>query len=243
METKRQIKPGENFGLLTVIERGSDYIYRTQRFPRWICRCDCDKETIIRESALKRGDIKSCGCARITANKNRLKRVDYRIEDSHVVCTLTNGVSFLIDASDLPRVQEHGWSYNRPRDYIFANSRLIKYVPLSRFILEAPPELEVDHINHDRLDNRRCNLRFATRQENCANTRPTLHCSSGYKGVSFCKQTGKWRAFASLNGRSTTVGRFDTPKEAAVARDKVVRRLHGEFAWLNFPNIDLDVAG
>lgn len=240
MEIKPQIKPGERSGLLTVIERGPDYIYRTLSFPRWICRCDCGNETLNRESALKRRDIKSCGCARITANKSRPKLVKYRIEGDRVVCTLTNGVSFLVDAVDLPRVQEHGWSYNRPRDYVFANSKLIKCVPLSRFILEAPPGLEVDHINHDRLDNRRCNLRFATHQENCANTRPTRRCSSGYKGVSFCRQTGKWKAFASLNGGTTTVGRFDTPLEAAKARDEVVRRLHGEFAWLNILGPVLD---
>jgi len=229
------ITPGDIFGMLTVVTRGSDYCWRNYRYTRWICRCDCGNETLVRDCALKNGNTTSCGCKRIISNKSRPKQVIYSFDDDCVVCSLTYGISFLIDKADYPRVKEYGWSYNRQRDYIFMNQK--PQTHLSRFLMDCPAGLEVDHINHNRLDNRRCNLRIATRRENCANTRPTVNCSSGYKGVSFCKQTKKWRAFVTPDGRATTtIGRYDTAEEAALVRDQAVFQLHGEFAWLNFPD-------
>ena len=232
MLNKGAVSAGARYGMLTVISLGAYYYYRNQRIPRWICRCDCGKETLVREAALKCGNSRSCGCARITTNKNKPKRVEYHINGKIVVCTLTNGVSFLIDSADLPRVSKYGWSYNRPRNYIFMNAK--PQTQLSRFLMDCPPDLEVDHINHNRLDNRSCNLRLASRKENCANTRPRVNSRSMYKGVSFCKQTKKWRASITDGKNQYTIGRYSSQEEAARAYDKEAKRFQGEFAFLNF---------
>ena len=84
---------------------------------------------------------------------------------------------------------------------------------------------ELDHINRVRDDNRIQNLRVCTHSQNLGNSRPRVH---RYKGVTFCKRTGKWRA--QLNGH---LGRFDTIEEAALAYNAAAVDHYGEFANLN----------
>jgi len=97
--------------------------------------------------------------------------------------------------------------------------------------------LVVDHINCDGLDNRRANLRLATRQQNKCNSRPFSHRgTSKYKGVFWAKDRYKWRAAITFKGKTIRLGQFDNEIEAAKARDVAARKYHKEFAWLNFPN-------
>jgi hypothetical protein len=94
---------------------------------------------------------------------------------------------------------------------------------------------QVDHINGDRLDNRRENLRLATSSQNNMNSKISTRNNSGYKGVSFHKRTGKWRVVICAEGKRTEVGLFSDLVEAAQAYDKAAISIHGEFARLNFP--------
>lgn len=86
-------------------------------------------------------------------------------------------------------------------------------------------ERELDHENRNRSDNRIENLRPCTHSQNLGNSRPRVH---KYKGVTFDKQTQKWRA--QLNG---ALGRFNTIEEAALAYNAAAREHFGEFALLN----------
>lgn len=97
---------------------------------------------------------------------------------------------------------------------------------------------EVDHINHNGLDNRRSNLRSVTRRQNAQNrSGPTARNKSGYRGVSWFKPRQKWRAQISIEGRVTYLGLFDTAEAAARAFDAAAHEHHGEYAgYLNFPN-------
>lgn len=85
--------------------------------------------------------------------------------------------------------------------------------------------LELDHLNRVRHDNRIENLRPCTHTQNLGNMRPRVH---EHKGVTFCKQTGKWRA--QLKGH---LGRFDTIEEAALAYNRAAVEYFGDFAHLN----------
>ena len=89
---------------------------------------------------------------------------------------------------------------------------------------------ELDHCNRVRHDNRIENLRLCTHTQNLGNMRPRVH---KYKGVTFCKQTGKWRAQITVNYRSTPLGRFVTIEEAARAYNHAARNHFEEFACLN----------
>jgi hypothetical protein len=100
---------------------------------------------------------------------------------------------------------------------------------LHRFIMSAPQGTTVDHVNGDGLDNRKANLRFATRSQQLANTRIHSHCTSGYRGVCWDKTRGLWIAKVGYRGKQINVGRYPTPEEAFAARDTVARKLFGEF--------------
>ncbi len=110
----------------------------------------------------------------------------------------------------------------------------MKRVALSRFIMNAPAGLQVDHINGNRLDNRRCNLRLATPQENGRN-KPSLGGKSKFKGVTRNSQSKNWRAYIVVDRRQFHLGSFESEEAAARAYDNAARERFGEFACLNFP--------
>lgn len=99
---------------------------------------------------------------------------------------------------------------------------------------KTPKGYYTDHINRDTLDNRRSNLRSATPQQNKQNQGKLKTNSSGYKGVSFCKAKRKWQATISVNSKNKHIGFHETAEAAARAYDTEARKLHGEFAKLNF---------
>jgi HNH endonuclease/AP2 domain len=92
------------------------------------------------------------------------------------------------------------------------------------------PTNDIDHINTIRNDNRICNLREATRADNLHNMSVPSHNTSGFKGVSWHKARGKWRATIKLNRRSIHLGAFNDKEEAANAYKEAASRLFGEFA-------------
>ena len=89
---------------------------------------------------------------------------------------------------------------------------------------------EIDHINGDPSDNRFCNLREATGGQNKLNKGKYKNNKSGYKGVHFHKQSGKWRARIWFGRKSVSLGLFDTPEEASLAYIAASADYHGEFA-------------
>lgn len=101
---------------------------------------------------------------------------------------------------------------------------------MHREILRVPKGMFSDHINGNRLDNRRINLRIATSSQNNANKRISIHNKLGVKGVRFDKDRNKFRARAKINGKEVHAGRFNTLEEAKEAYRKVATELHGEFA-------------
>ena len=106
---------------------------------------------------------------------------------------------------------------------------------------DLPENMLVDHINRDKLDNRRSNLRLATRTQNEANKRKRRtqsggRASSKYKGVSFMKgekRTKPWRATITIEGKVVPLGVYATQEEAALAYNKAAVKYFGEFSKLN----------
>lgn len=92
------------------------------------------------------------------------------------------------------------------------------------------PELEIDHKNNNRADNRIENLREATRSQNSYNTLKQSNNKSGYKGVYFYKRVKKYYAQICVEGNRVHLGTFDTPEEASKAYIKASKMLHKEFS-------------
>ena len=93
----------------------------------------------------------------------------------------------------------------------------------------AWPDDQIDHINGDKTDNRISNLREATNAQNGKNYGFNRANTSGVKGVSWCKDTGKWRAVIRYEGASKSLGRYDTVEQAALVRKKAEDKYFG--AW------------
>lgn len=148
----------------------------------------------------------------------------------------------LVDVQDLAQVADRSWHGLATGRVVYAQSRQMvdgkpRVILMHRVILGVVDRrIQVDHINHNGLDNRRCNLRLATNQSNSFNRRPKLGGSSQYKGVYWDKSKDKWCVSYTLNGRSRKAGCFGDEKEAARAYDAAIREHHGSFAWLNFPD-------
>lgn len=102
----------------------------------------------------------------------------------------------------------------------------------------------IDHINQDKLDNRRTNLRLATRSQNEANKKKRRtqagknKLGSKYKGVTFSKdnKANPWRAIIICDKKRNNIGYFPEEKEAALAYDKEAYKMFGDYAFLNFPD-------
>ena len=149
---------------------------------------------------------------------------------------LPTGHLVLVDRDDLEMLSHWAWSLDG-RGYvqasITAGSRKTT-VRLHRLLVLPDPNVEVDHINGDRLDNRRSNLRPCSHAGNQRNRTRQSNNRSGYKGVCWHGQHRKWHAQLNYHGRTLHLGYFDRPSEAAHAYDQRARELHGDFARLNF---------
>lgn len=137
---------------------------------------------------------------------------------------------FVIDAEDLEKVGPYRWNIsgdNRVQGYI-PSVGLQSRVLLHRLLCETAGGLVVDHANRDPLDNRKSNLRVATRSQNTINSKTRVdNISCGFKGVS--ARGEKWRARAVINGERVHIGFFDTAELAFDAYVKLVRPVFGEF--------------
>ncbi len=103
-------------------------------------------------------------------------------------------------------------------------------VKMHRVILKTPLGMCTDHINGDKLDNRRENLRVATKSQNNRNCGIRKDNTTGAKGVDLQKRFGKYRARIFCNGRSHALGYFRTLEEARRAYLDALPKFHGEFA-------------
>ncbi len=101
---------------------------------------------------------------------------------------------------------------------------------LHRQIMRPGQRMQVDHINGNPLDNRRCNLRVCDQTQNHCNRGPQSNNVSGYKGVFWNTQKGKWHARIQTYGTPKNLGFFSRVEDAAAAYKAAAVLLHGEFA-------------
>lgn len=102
---------------------------------------------------------------------------------------------------------------------------------LHRLIMNVTdPNIFVDHINHNGLDNRKSNLRICTNQENIRNCITPKNNKSGYKGIYWAKDKNKWTVQITLNNKTKYIGRYEKLEDAIAARKEATKKYYGEFA-------------
>lgn len=148
---------------------------------------------------------------------------------------LSQGKVAIVDDDDYERVNAYKWFAHKNRNTYYAETKIErKNIALHRLILGVTDQ-HIDHINRNGLDNRKCNLRYATISQNNINSAKKKGCTSIYKGVYFHKDRGVWVSRARLHKGYYYLGSFQNEIEAAKAYDRKAIELFGEFACLNFP--------
>ena len=216
-----------NFGKLKVI--GIDHKEKTKYGSKiyWRCQCKCGNETVVSGSCLKSGHTKSCGqCGSIL-----------NTDDKDNCYGVTNqGVIFRFDYEDYEKIKSfncfshHGYIVS----YLKENSR--KTIYLHRVVMGLKDSryennLVVDHINHDKTDNRKCNLRIGTSSQNNINRKTLKNNTSGHPGVTYRKEIDKWRVRISAEGKRISIGDFDSYEAAVEARKNAEITYHKDWTY------------
>lgn len=137
-----------------------------------------------------------------------------------------------VDDEDYEAVSVRKWHLNKDGYAVSYNKTTNQSdIMMHRFIMNIPKGMSTDHINHDRLDNRKANLRACTRGENVRNN--VGFGESGFKGVYQYKGHNKWCARIHHKGKSTFLGNYSTPEQAALAYNVAALDTFGEFAYVN----------
>lgn len=204
---KNPLFPGMKFGRLTVVERLNrpNSIYK--------CKCECGNEKNVAKNNLLSGRTISCGCLHKEIVKNMMKKQnDFIFAEGYVIGkTCNTGKEFFISTEDYEKVKDFCW-YEMNNGYISTKSRALSST-LHRYLMNPPVGLVVDHINHNKADNRRENLRVCSYSANGKNrvVQP--------KGIEI-KHSGKQTYYAVyMCGKYR--GCFKSYEEAKKLRDRI----------------------
>jgi hypothetical protein len=160
---------------------------------------------------------------------------------------LITGGFAIVDDEDFEELIKYKWSRVKGPNTDYARQSGGQKMMMHRYLLKPETNMQVDHINHNGLDNRRDNIRVCTRSENMKNVRP--YGTSKYLGVNlhkakrlYIKKDGtektyvskRWRASITVDGKTKHLGLFEKEIDAAKRYDEEAAKTHGEFANLNF---------
>jgi hypothetical protein len=133
----------------------------------------------------------------------------------------------IVDDEDFEHLNKFHWFLSN-RGYAYRSSGG-KSLLMHKEVLVCDEGKVVDHINGDKLDNRRSNLRQATHAENMRNRKMQVNNKSGFRGVHQKKKDGLWYAQIKVNGIQKFLGSFKNPLDASVAYEKESQKEYGEF--------------
>ncbi|MEM1168561.1 MAG: AP2/ERF family transcription factor [Cyanobacteria bacterium P01_H01_bin.35] len=154
---------------------------------------------------------------------------------------ITRGKVVIVDEQDYEELSKYKW-------YLIDGfaARTIKKddkrttIYMHRVIMDAPMGVSVYHINHNKLDNQRENLRLVKGSARM-HRRPSVKHSSKYRGVYWCKDKRKWIAEIKVYKKQIRLGRFEVEKDAAIAYDEAARKYYGSLARTNFATNNLEI--
>lgn len=244
---------GKRFQSWTVI----GYSHTKDDRAYWSCRCDCGNRRVIRGDKLQRitapycreckprntllqmTDIPAYIAERVRNREPGLYKNTFIIDGSTVYGYTSDKECFLFDATDLPVASRHTWLRKRIRGgwYVYTTVKCKQTYFHNVIFALSDSTMQVDHINNDKLDNRRSNLRICSPQQNCFNSNPSKSNTVGFKGV-YSHKTGKWHPQITFCRCVISLGLYTRKEEAAAVYDAAAELLFGEYCWLNRKHID-----
>ena len=219
----------------------------------WNCRCDCGNQKVMRGDSIQKIQVPYCSqckprnavldidaipdgvAAQVRERKSGIFQNTFIVDGPVVYGYTSNAECFLFDTADIEKTKKHTWSRKHMRDgwYVYTVVKQ-KFTYFHTLILDnLECRKRIDHINRDRLDNRKCNLRVVTRSQNCANRGSFKNSVSQYKGVHWNKKMELWEAAIRKDGIQTAIGAFNDEVAAASAYNDYARKMWGEYAALN----------
>ena len=157
---------------------------------------------------------------------------------------LSQGLVALVDDVDYEWASKHKWhAHRKPKENTwYARRNTVtwpnrKTLYLHREIMNAPPGIQVDHIDGNGLDCRRANMRLATKADNGRNRGKQSDNTSGFKGVTWNKSARKWVAQIKVNSKNIHLGYHNTAEAAARTYDEAAWKYFGDFARTNFEGV------
>ena len=231
---------GKRFGYLTVIKQDGYYIDpRNSKHPKWLCQCDCGNTTTVVCSALTTGHTNSCGClSKETTRQCRKKYNDYDLSGDYGIGYTLKGEEFYFDLEDYDKIKDYCWRLNK-ENYVITQIIIDskpQNIMMHRIIMLNSGELlnskiDIDHINHNEYDNRKINLRIATRSQNNQNKMIASNNTSGFIGVYYYKNISKWGVTLTLNNKVNNLGYYQKFTEAVKSRIEGEQKYFGEYAY------------
>lgn len=232
---------GRQFGRLTVIKQVDDYIdSRGKHYARWLCECSCKDKTrlIVMGNSLKTGHTKSCGCLHSegVAKRNKLCKQynDYDLSNEYGIGYTKKGEAFYFDLEDYEKIKNNCWRINK-QGYVETSIKG-NVISMHRLVMNFPDkhyDIDHKHGNKSRNDNRKSNLRLATRSQNVANVGLKSNNTSGCTGVRWYKKINKWGANITVDGNRIHLGTFQNFEDAVAERKRAEEEYFGEFSYDN----------
>lgn len=211
---------GKVVGRLTILHKAE----KTARHGyKYLCQCECGNIKSILLHNVMSGKSKSCGNCRDN---------HYRVagDGQTVIGYFADGKEFYFDLCDLEKVQRFSWYLcGFPEQVMITNKDRLT---LHRYLMDSP-DCEVDHINLNRFDNRRSNLRLCTHRQNQCNHGLQSNNTSGAAGVRFYGPRNKFTATIKHFGKDIHLGYYPDVVSAMQARNVAMALLFGEFARMN----------
>lgn len=230
---------GQRFGRLIVIKRAENQNKKI----RWLCKCDCGNEYITKSYNLIKGLCRSCGCLKkeilnsgFPINQYK-KRNNYDLSGDCGIGYTSKGEEFYFDLEDYDKIKDYCW-YINSGGYVYAHNKINNStISMHRLIMNVnQKEIFVDHIYHNKNDNRKSQLRLVNHYQNASNCRISKNNTSGYKGVYWHEPAQKWEVLIQYNNKLINLGLYSDMNDAIKARQEAEIKYFGEYRYQENPN-------
>lgn len=226
---------GRKFGRLTVLEKAESK--NNKSF--WKCRCDCGNIVVVTRGNLSVGTTKSCGCLADEFRRNKeikhRKYNNFEIKENVVYIDVDNprfqGRKIICDIDIWnEKLKEYYWFVDGHGYARTSTTRRGKELFMHKLVSGTDGSEITDHINQNRLDNRKENLRTTNQSMNAFNRKVRKDSKSGYNGVWKDKKSGKWKAGICIDGKRNHLGYFYKLEDAINARKEAEIKYRGELS-------------